>query len=109
MELGINTQGGATMYFGPLAGYDTEELDRRGLDQNKKTTKGFKWTAAKKKITAYQISSGRVEANQGPPPKIPETVEDEPHDIPTWNDFTQTTTFHGVRYIFDRTPFRMRR
>ena len=30
------------LYFGPLAGYDVEELDRKGLDQDKKTTKGFK-------------------------------------------------------------------
>ena len=34
------------LYFGPLAGYDTEELDRRGIDQDKKTIKGFKWVSA---------------------------------------------------------------
>ena len=22
----------------------------------------------------------------------------------TWNEFTQNTTFHGIRYIFDRSP-----
>ena len=32
-------------YFGPLAGYDIEELDRRGLDQDKKYLKGFKWVS----------------------------------------------------------------
>lgn len=27
-----------------------------------------------------------------------------------WDDFTQNTTFHGVKYIFDRkTPFKSRR
>ena len=28
---------------------------------------------------------------------------------PSWNDFTQSTTFHGVRYIFQRNHFKVRR
>ena len=30
-------------------------------------------------------------------------------DLPTWGDFTQSTTFHGVRYIFQRNHFKVRR
>ena len=30
-------------------------------------------------------------------------------DLPTWNDFTQNTTFHGIRYIFDKDAIRFRR
>ena len=26
-----------------------------------------------------------------------------------WSEFTQNTTFHGVKYIFEETPIRMRR
>ena len=26
-----------------------------------------------------------------------------------WNEFTQNTTFHGVKYIFEESPFRLRR
>ena len=25
----------------------------------------------------------------------------EPDEVPTWNHFTQTTTIHGIRYIFN--------
>ena len=32
-----------------------------------------------------------------------------PDDVPTWDEFTQNTTFHGIRYVFDRTPFKCRR
>ena len=30
-------------------------------------------------------------------------------DLPTWNNFTQNTTFHGIRYIFDKDAIRFRR
>ena len=31
-------------------------------------------------------------------------------DPPSWNEFTQSTTIHGVRYIFDnRSPYKSRR
>ena len=26
-----------------------------------------------------------------------------------WSEFTQNTTFHGVKYIFEDTPFKLRR
>ena len=26
-----------------------------------------------------------------------------------WNEFTQHTTFHGIKYIFEESPFRLRR
>ena len=29
--------------------------------------------------------------------------------LPTWSDFTKNTTFHGVKYIFDRRPYKLRR
>ena len=40
------------------------------------------------------------------------TSGDNPHsnrDLPTWNDFTQNTTLHGIRYIFDKDGIRFRR
>ena len=114
-------------YFGPLAGYGAEEPDRRGLDQDKKTAKGFKWFSKKEKlpsdsnnavpVTIDNVSPGPpAKAWDGPPP-TPEVDQGQGHDgrssakdeIPTWDDFTQTTTFHGVRYIFDKTPFKIRR
>ncbi len=36
-------------------------------------------------------------------------AESSPELSQTWDEFTQKTTFHGVRYIFDETPFRVRR
>ena len=27
------------------------------------------------------------------------TKKDDPNEVPTWDEFTQNTTFHGVRYI----------
>ena len=30
-------------------------------------------------------------------------------DLLSWDDFTQSTTFHGVRYIFQRNHFKVRR
>ena len=58
------------LYFGPLAGYDTEELDRRGIDQDKKTTKGFKWMSeaatAKTKATSA-TSQEKQPLDPGPP------------------------------------------
>ena len=28
---------------------------------------------------------------------------------PSWNEFIQTTTIHGVKHIFDPSPFKLRR
>ena len=30
-------------------------------------------------------------------------------DLQSWSEFTQNTTFHGVKYIFEETPFALRR
>ena len=55
------------LYFGPLAGYDTEELDRRGIDQDKKTTKGFRWMSeAATAKNKSNISNIAREAGLGP-------------------------------------------
>ena len=113
------------LYFGQLAGYDTEELDRKGLDHDKKITEGFKWlpkTDSKDKATENE---GKVEQKSplGPPVKAwdnpPPTPEQgktkdqglklDPDVVPSWDEFTQTTTFHGVRYIFDKSPNKLRR
>ena len=29
--------------------------------------------------------------------------------VAKWSEFTQNTTFHGVKYIFDQTPLQIRR
>ena len=39
--------------------------------------------------------------------RIADGVAKEPTDNDagiTWSEFTQNTTFHGIRYIFDRSP-----
>ena len=33
----------------------------------------------------------------------------EEYHVTEWNEFTQNTTFHGVKYIFEESPFRLRR
>ena len=30
-------------------------------------------------------------------------------EVQTWGDFTQSTTIHGVKYIFDKGHFKLRR
>lgn len=30
-------------------------------------------------------------------------------DEPSWQDFTRNTTFHGMKYVFDSKPIRIRR
>ena len=113
------------LYFGPLAGYDTDGLDRKGLDQDKKTTKGFKWlsTTESKDQTAASEEKAEQKSPLGPPVKSwddpPPTPEQgkakgqglklDPDGVPSWDEFTQTTTFHGVRYIFDKSPNKLRR
>ena len=111
-----------SLYFGPLAGYDTEELDRKGLDQDKKTTKGFKWLSKNEsvdiqggKIEPKSLFSVQVKAWDDPPP-TPEQGQKQGQGpkldldgAPSWDEFTQTTTFHGVRYIFDKSPNKLRR
>ena len=106
------------LYFGPLSGYDTTELDKRGLDQDKKTAQGFKWfpkkTQLEKKpddknpvgrpVKAWEESSSTLALNKGQDSKNTDL-----DDMPTWDEFSQKTTFHGVRYIFDRTQFKIRR
>ena len=51
------------MYFGPLSGCNTEELEQRGLDQDEKTN-GFKWTSGKASNPVGKVES--VE-NKGSP------------------------------------------
>ena len=104
------------LYFGPLAGYDTEELDRKGLDQDKKTTKGFKWvskdktTASEEKGQQKYPLGPQVKAWDDPPtPEQGQGLKLDSDGIPSWDEFTQTTTFHGVRYIFDKSPNKLRR
>ena len=111
----LGTTGNA-LYFGPLAGYNTEELDRRGLDQDKKTLKGFKWFSLKDSIpsssTSTTTSQEKVTSESNKKRSNPDegsAAQNGTKNIPTWDVFTRTTTFHGIRYIFDKTPFRLRR
>ena len=109
-------------YFGPLAGYGPKELE--GLE----TGKEFKWLD-KLPSDSNNVLSVKIEnIPSGPPTKVREAPPPRPEvdqgkgqcqegrsstkypdEIPTWDEFTQTTTFHGVRYIFDKTPFKIRR
>ena len=119
------TSNSEPLYFGPRAGYDTEELDRKGLDQDKKTTKGFQWVSTKESKDRTTVSEEKaqqkspqayqVKAWDDPPP-TPEQgktkgqgLKLDPDGVPSWDEFTQTTTFHGVRYIFDKSPNKLRR
>ena len=31
------------------------------------------------------------------------------NNVKTWHDFTQNTTIHGVKFIFDKSHFKLRR
>ena len=105
---------GNTLYFGPLSGYDTEELDRRGLDQDKKTLKGYEWFSSKDSnstpttIETIPFKKG-ASVSENKHSHQDQGSEKDSEDRPTWDHFTQRTTFHGIRYIFDQTPFRLRR
>ncbi len=37
-----------------------------------------------------------------------ESEKNEAEEV-TWDTFTRNTTFHGVKYIFDESPYRFRR
>ena len=108
------------LYFGPLAGYDTEELDRRGIDQDKKTTKGFKWMSvavgeAEATVNAKKSATTQEKQHLDPSPFSSELNQGRrskkfgPNELLTWDEFTQNTTFHGIRYIFDKTQLKIRR
>ena len=36
-------------------------------------------------------------------------MKDDKNDIITWDQFTENTTIHGVRYIFNKTFFKLQR
>ncbi len=110
-------------YFGPLSGYGTEELDRKGLDQDKKNTTGFKWTSKKDPHGKKDLPGAEPDPKENLKKEMSKEGQGHPEghhegqrprqkdldEVPTWDEFTQKTTFHGVRYIFDETPFRVRR
>ena len=102
-------------YFGPLSGYDTEKLDKKGLDQDKKNSKGFKWLSKKESMGDNVEKKAPVNSWDDPPPtpeqgqKQSQSLKPDPDGAPSWDEFTQTTTFHGVRYIFDKSPNKLRR
>ena len=109
-----------SLYFGPLAGYDTEELDRGGLDQDMNTVQDFKWLP-EKESTVPSEENIEQKIPPGPPikawydpPPTPEQGQKQGQRLdqdafPTWDEFTQTTTVHGVRYIFDKSTNKLRR
>ena len=37
------------------------------------------------------------------------TMKDDKNDITTWDQFTENTSFHGVRYTFNKTFFKLQR
>ena len=46
---------------------------------------------------------------QMPEEKTPEDSRSQGNNVQTWDGFTQNTTIHGVKYIFDKSHFRLRR
>ena len=46
---------------------------------------------------------------QIPEEKTTEDSRDQRNDVQTWEGFTQNTTIHGVKYIFDKSHFKLRR
>ena len=87
------------VYFGPLSDENTEELEQRALGQDKKTTKGFEWTSGK----------GSTSVSKSTNMDIQESPKDCAIEIPSWDDFTNATTFHGVKYIFSKSSGKVRR
>ena len=108
------------LYFGPPVGFDSEELDIEGLDEDKKTTKGFKWLPKTESKDTVKTSEEQAEQkpqlctivkiwDDSPPTPEQGKTKSGPDGVPSWDEFTQTTTFHGVRYIFDKSPNKLRR
>ena len=87
------------IYFGPLSDSNPDELGQKVSDQDKKSATSFKWTS--RTVPNSVGKNGNVE-NKG-------SQQECAIDIPTWDAFTNTTTFHGVRYIFSKSSSKLRR
>ena len=87
------------IYFGPLSDSNTEELGQKVSDQDNKSTTGFKWTP---RTVPNSVGKNSNVEHKGSPQECA-------IDIPTWDAFTNTTTFHGVRYIFSKSSCKLRR
>ena len=121
------------MYLGPTEEEAANKDRKSGKSLRRQQTRkllrqgsGHRSMFAKADFSSPQFSSDAHYSPQPVPDVIPDVKPEvlrssgqEPEvlesqelqdEIPTWDEFTQTTTFHGVRYIFNnKTPFKLRR
>ena len=86
--------GGEPLYLGPLDDNGKKTSDNKLNDRKVPIRVWYDASTAKQPEEIGQRSAGQ---------------KDDLETLPTWSEFTQKTTFHGVRYIFDGTPFKIRR
>ena len=92
------------MYLGPLYSFNISEWDKRDVEQTKKK-KSFKWISKRRKGTK-EVIPGLSPRTKG---EVVPSLQEVKLDVRSWGELTRTTTFHGVRFIFDKTPFKLRR
>ena len=103
------------VYFGPLAPYDRTDYERKTSRYDKsfgqKSTRVKEIHEAFSAIVSQTGNAQSGSANTGSAQQEPKEQQQQEIaiNIPTWDDFTQTTTLHGVRYIFEQTHFKLRR
>ena len=56
-----------------------------------------------------QDAAGTKQAAECPTYRGSEEEDSGVIKVAKWSEFTQNTTFHGVKYIFDQTPLQLRR
>ena len=94
------TQGGLT--FGPLAGYEKEQLCET-INTDTDTGVISKKSGGPVKAAWYDDPPEAGQAGPLPPKPV------DPEELVSWDQFTQSTTFHGVKYIFGAQQFKLRR
>ena len=95
--------GNDSMYSWSWYAFNANEWDMRDVDQTKKNSFKRMSKGNKESIDEVPVVYSRMEEEVDPP------SEEVKLDVPSWGEFTQTTTFHGVKYIFNKTPSKLRR
>ena len=84
------------------------ELSLQNIESYGKPEKSLCTQIQSDKASSVDMPSDKPQQSDGSPPDK-DASSSSPTDQRTWAEFTQNTTFHGVKYIFEQTPFRFRR
>ena len=95
--------GRSNAYLGPITGYSSNELKETSVNGQYNvgfTPNTFSRQSNEAKGQGHSEGQGQDQSKQWSEVSV---------QVPMWVDFTQRTTFHGVRYIFDPAPHAIRR